>query len=66
MGIREATPLLGPKWLLGTSYTNDMTIFTSALYIFHAKRLPVCDSLVIISFLTVFFKFFMRAQTINR
>ena len=40
MGIREATPW-EPKWILGTSYTNDMTIFTSALYIFYAKRLPV-------------------------
>ena len=57
----------GPKWLLGTSYTNDMTIFMSALYVFYAKHLPVCKSLVMISFLTVFFKFFfMRGQTINR
>ena len=66
MGIRETTPLGGLNGFWGTSCTNDMTIFTSALYIFHAKRLPVCDSLVMISFLTVFFKFFMRAQTINR
>ena len=35
----------GPKWLLGTSYTNDMTIFTSALYIFYAKPLPVCKGM---------------------
>ena len=47
------------RWLLGTSCTNDMTIFTSALYIFYAKCLRVCNSLVMISFLTVFFKFFL-------